>query len=98
MNTCWLEINRADGSVERRDVRPAGPVGIAAGSCPGCCTKPFEVRGGGPQRLPDDRTIRSGGRCVACGEAVGYLFAQPDTLFGLEEDERVLHGRPRVYW
>lgn len=92
----YLEINRSTG-IERRDVKPAGHVGIASGECPGCGATPFCVQGSSPRRMPDDRTIRSGGRCVSCGDAVGYLYAQPDTIFGLEEDERVMHGRARVY-
>ena len=37
-------------------------------------------------------------RCIACGAIVGRLVVTMDTLFGTEEDERVLHyNRCRVY-
>jgi hypothetical protein len=94
--TCWLDIQRATG-IDRREVKPGGHIGTASGACPGCGIEPFHVQGSSPHRMPDDRTIRSGGHCVTCGDAVGWLYAQPDTMFGLEEDERVLNGRARVY-
>ncbi len=49
-------------------------------------------------RIKDEQTLMSDGRCVKCHEAVGYIYARPDTIFGLTEDANVLiHGRARVY-
>lgn len=92
----YLEIERASGRVEQRNVTPDGSTGIAFGECPSCKASPFRVQGCGVERV-DDRTVRAGGRCVDCGEAVGWIYHEPDTLFGVEEDQAVLHGRPRVY-
>ena len=95
----WLEIQRRDG-IETRDVRPnpeTADNAIVDGACPSCACEPFYVKGTHPRRMPDDRTLRSGGYCLHCGDPVGWIYAQPDTLFGLEEDDRVLHGRCRVY-
>lgn len=94
---CWLEINRAGGIIEKRKLTPDGGRALAEGACPGCKAEPFYVAGSDPQHMPDDRTLRSNGRSLCCGDAVGYLYARPDTVFGLEEDRNVLHGRCRVY-
>jgi hypothetical protein len=95
----WLEIQRRDG-IDKRPIKAAkgSAVGVAAGECPGCGVTPFHVQGGGCVRQPDSyqadgRSLyRANGRSVCCGDAVGYIFAVADTLFGLEEDERVLEG------
>ena len=88
----WLEIQRSTG-IDRRDVKPLGKVGEAAGECPGCGAAPFLVVGS------DHRTFVANGRCKACNDPVGYLYARGDTLFGLEEDRAVLEfGRGRVYY
>ncbi len=44
-----------------------------------------------------DRGATSDAGCVACGKTIGKLVVEYDTIFGAEEDERVLNGRPRVY-
>lgn len=91
----WLEINR-DSGIERRHVKPGPVVGTVDGACPGCAAEPFLIKGHGARRH-DERTHRAGARCVSCDDPVGYVYARVDTIFGLEEDERVLHGRCRVY-
>lgn len=96
----WLEINRASGEIEKRKVSPSRGGAAAArveGACPGCCASPFYVKCHAASRVDRD-TMRAGSRCVACGDPVGYVYLRADTIFGLEEDERVLvHGRARVY-
>ena len=91
----WLEIERSAG-IDRRNVKPDGTRGIATGACPGCGAAPFLVQGHGRHRHTRD-TFRAAGRAMCCGDAVGYLYAKADTIFGLEEDEAVLNGRGRVY-
>lgn len=92
----WLEIQRTSG-VDKRPITPQGTVGRAKGECPGCGVSPFLVQGGNV-RIKDEQTLMSDGRCVKCHEAVGYIYARPDTIFGLTEDANVLiHGRARVY-
>lgn len=44
-----------------------------------------------------DRYIRSDAGCSRCGGKIGILTVTFDTLFGAEEDNRVLNGRCRVY-
>ena len=91
----WLEVQRRSG-IDKRNVRPDGRVGIATGQCPACNVRPFRIMGGNLRRH-DDRAYIANGRCVDCGEAVGYIYHRPSTIFGIEEDQRVLHGRARVY-
>jgi hypothetical protein len=99
MNTAIrLEIQRVSGLDVRR-VKSEGHVGIAAGACPGCKAEPFYVKGSSlrpnPNRPHDEKM--SDGRCVSCGDPVGYIFARVSTIFGIEEDERVCDGAWRVY-
>jgi hypothetical protein len=61
--------------------------------CSGCGSK--QVAGGTPTRGHDTYTAPA--VCVDCRAACGTLVATVSTLFGIEEDERVLNGRPRVY-
>ncbi len=92
----WLEIQRESG-LEKRPLTARGTHGESAKPCPGCGIAPLMVRGTNPTLLPDDKTIRSGGVAMCCGDSVGYMFARPDTLFGLREDSVMLNGRCRVY-
>ncbi len=34
---------------------------------------------------------------ASVGDSVGYVYARVETIFGTEEDERILNGRCRVY-
>lgn len=98
MKKAVLYIQRESGIDKRAITSTSGsPVGTAAGKCPGCGAEPFLVQGGNLRRK-DDRTLMADGRCVACRDPVGYIYAKPDTLFGLEEDARMLNGRCRVYY
>lgn len=93
---CRLEIQRESG-VDVRALHHAVGQGSARaeGKCPGCGLEPFFVVGHGASRHSRD-TLRAGGRSVCCGEAVGWIYAKIDTIFGLEEDEAV-RARCRVY-
>ena len=42
-------------------------------------------------------TMTSPARCCGCGERIGTITVKVNTLFGIEEDERMLNGRFRVY-
>lgn len=93
----YLEIQRHSGN-ERRAVvgDPTSQAGIAEGACPGSGVSPFRVVGAGLFRIT--RGWKSGGKCCACGDSVGWIVAESDSLFGREEDENVLvRGRARVY-
>lgn len=106
----WLEIERRSGIDRRTCAKPytregvpweAAPYVIAEGVCPGCGAECFRVRGCGIVNADEPpgagQAYKAGGRCVDCGEAVGWLYTEIETLFGLEEDRAVLHGRCRVY-
>lgn len=88
-------------SVTATDVRPChlphvnAAYVVAAGACPACKGSPFEVAGHTPVR--GHASVTSPAICVACKADVGQLVATFDTIFGLEEDAAVLHGRHRVY-
>jgi hypothetical protein len=91
----WLEIQRANG-IDRRDITPANDVGIADGTCPGCGATPFLVQGHGIEATGG--LYRAAGTAKCCGDSVGYLYAEEQTIFGAEEDRAVLSfGRARVY-
>lgn len=94
----YLEIERHSGN-ERRGIKtdPGGSqAGLVEGACPGCGVEPFLVVGAGLIR--EGRNWKSGGKCCACHDNVGWIIAEPDTIFGAEEDRAVLvHGRARVY-
>ncbi len=42
-------------------------------------------------------TYKSQALCAECAAARGELVVTVSTIFGIEEDERVLYGRARVY-
>jgi hypothetical protein len=78
-------------------VTPNGERARLAAQCPLCGAEPCDVVGTGMTIGSDDRHYRASAVALCCDRPLGELRAYPDTLFGLEEDERVLHGRPRVY-
>lgn len=61
-------------------------------------TEPLLVAGikGGVRENTDHHMTSTAG-CARCKGKVGILRVEFDTLFGREEDDRVLNGRPRVY-
>ena len=71
------------------------------GACAKCGAKvggKFKVQGRPGSRVRTYNTYESDARCVACQQSIGKLVATVSTIFGIEEDERViLYGRPRVY-
>ena len=76
------------------DLRSRGERGVLRPSPPDR-SEPMQLRGRGPHC--DDRSCSAVAVHVRCGAEVGYLLVEFDTIFGLEEDARVLNGRPRVY-
>lgn len=76
---------------------PGADHAVAEGCCPSCKTADFKIAGKGQRPSADDRAHEADGVCLACRKSVGLIRAEPDTLFGVREDEAVLHGRPRVY-
>ena len=87
-----------DGTVVRVPTpMPGTDRAVAPCACPACgAPAPIEVRGRGIGRHDHD-THYAQAEHVQCGALVGELRATVDTLFGIDEDRRVLNGRPRVY-
>lgn len=93
----WLEIQRRGDVIDRRAIIAAPIVGTADGSCPGCGVTPFLVQGCNAGLIAAG-LYRAGGYCRNCGDAVGYIFAEEQTVFGAEEDRAMSEfARCRVY-
>ena len=56
----------------------------------------MQVQGNG-ESVESRDTYRADAHCLACGETIGVLRVKMSTIFGIEEDKRVLNGRCRVY-
>lgn len=92
----WLEIQRTSG-IDRRDLKPENEIGVATGACPGCSATPFLVQGHGIEPMGGG-IFRAAGTAKCCGDSVGYIFAEEETIFGAEEDRAMgVFARPRVY-
>ena len=70
---------------------------IVEGECPHCHAAPFKAAGVRGSMVRGHDTYTSHAGCVGCKVVTGRLVVTVDTLFGIEEDERVLNGRCRVY-
>ena len=76
---------------------PESPLVDVAGECPHCQNIPFKARGDGNITRGHD-TYEARALCCNCGVYVGQIVAKVSTIFGIEEDDRVLNGsRCRVY-
>lgn len=69
---------------------------VAPRACTQCGAMPLRVAGRG-KRVGGHDYYEAAAHCAACGECLGVIRAYVNTIFGLEEDERVLHGMARVY-
>lgn len=63
--------------------------------CPHC-QEPLEVQGTG-KRISGYDTYTADAVCVKCQRLVGELVAKVNTLFGLEEDNRVFSMGVKIY-
>ncbi|MDO8631119.1 MAG: hypothetical protein Q7R41_11565 [Phycisphaerales bacterium] len=73
----------------------ADHVVVEHGKCPACGCAPLKARGQG--QTHDHDTYRADAICLECGKPCGVIHVKVSTIFGIEEDERVLNGRCRVY-
>lgn len=73
----------------------ASGVDVPGTLCPHCKV-PLRV-GGAKKRIGGHDYYQAEAGCLNCEAYVGELRLYVSTLFGLEEDERVLRGRARVY-
>jgi hypothetical protein len=65
-------------------------------ACPKCGTSPVRAVGQGIVETTHD-TYVARAISLCCREPLGDMRTTVDTIFGIEEDEAVLNGRPRVY-
>lgn len=74
----------------------ADHVVIELSACPLCKgAAPLKVKGA--NRHHDHDTHYADAIALCCGKPVGTIRVKVDTIFGIEEDRRVLNGRARVY-
>jgi hypothetical protein len=67
------------------------------GACPSCRGGEFRVIGDVRRQNVGHDTVTAPALSLCCGQEVGVVRVEFATIFGLEEDRAVLHGRPRVY-
>ncbi|TMQ11961.1 MAG: hypothetical protein E6J90_33075 [Deltaproteobacteria bacterium] len=84
----------ADGKQHVARIAETGAY-VTIAACPSCHAAQPQIRGTGITHHDHDTYYA---RAVArCCSAALRMETRVDTIFGIEEDERVLHGRPRVY-
>jgi hypothetical protein len=93
-----VELHLTDGGSV---VVPPSDVGfdrvLVYTDCPSCkSSSPIEVRGRGITRHDHD-TCYAVAEHIKCGASIGELRVKVSTIFGIEEDRRVLNERCRVY-
>jgi hypothetical protein len=69
---------------------------LVEGACPECGAEPFKARGLG-RRVAAHDTYAAHAVGLCCRKPVGELRTTVSTLFGIDEDERVLNGPWRIY-
>ncbi|TMQ09574.1 MAG: hypothetical protein E6J90_14075 [Deltaproteobacteria bacterium] len=68
---------------------------VTIAACPSCHAAQPQIRGTGITHH-DHNTYYARAVAQCCGAAL-RMETRVDTIFGIEEDERVLRGRARVY-
>jgi hypothetical protein len=93
-----IAIKDLDGKViPIKDIREGAPSIETKNVCNGCKNS-LTVMGDKTKMTHDHDTYRAPAHCCSCGVHVGTITVKVSTIFGIEEDDRVLnHGRCRVY-
>lgn len=65
--------------------------------CPCCGASPFKVAGTDKRPSDDDRAWEATAVALCCDRHVGTLRVEPNTLFGVREDEAVSRMGVRIY-
>jgi hypothetical protein len=104
---CHGKVGLVDGRGVLRALAGPGNVGTARAGVESdygpCALQDAPERTGDPFRVRAPSLTRGHGHvegpaeCYRCRSVVGVLRVDFDTMWGLDEDERVLHGRCRVY-
>lgn len=96
MTKIWLETR--DDKPRKLALTTAYPGAVTATCEEACPCGSSAIVGDGLTRVPAERDeYISKGFCAGCRSRRGTIHAKVDTLFGIEEDERVLGGPWRVY-
>lgn len=82
---------------KRTRLTPHSDHAVADKPCPHCSATPLKVAGTGRRPSKDDRAWEADAVALCCKKAVGIIRVEMSTIFGVREDEAVLHGRCRVY-
>jgi hypothetical protein len=93
-----MKIHLMMDGVKHKVVPPyegASHADVPGQNCPHC-KKELRVQGTG-KHIKSFDTYASVGICVACEKPVGEIQAKVNTLFGLEEDERVFSMGVKIY-
>jgi hypothetical protein len=95
-----VRFHPSDGSKARRCTPPhdgASYVVVEGPSCPCSPESPFHAAGVRGSMVKGHDTCTSDAGCIGCKVVTGKLVVTVSTIFGIEEDERVLSERCRVY-
>lgn len=93
-----VKFHPCEGKVRNAKAPFAGAAYVVVdGVCPHCKAEPFNVAGVKGTLVRGHDTYTADAGCVGCNVPTGKLVITVNTLFGIEEDERVLNGRCRVY-
>ena len=93
-----MRIDVKIGDVERGSRLPECEQWIDVdGRCPSCNRGNFRVIGDVKRQTITGHDIGAPALALCCGQEVGEVRVEFSTIFGLEEDQRVLNGRARVY-
>ena len=90
-----ISIRLPDGTAVPARLEEGGGA-VVVPTCPSCGADAARVRGLGVTHHDHD-AYYAAARALCCGEVIGTMEAKVDTIFGIDEDERVLRGRCRVY-
>lgn len=101
----WVQLNTKAGKPDKTaKLKKPKPDEIAAeviGVKCQCGAEPMFVSGAGKRISQDPKlkhdTYEADAVCTKCSGHVGIIFAKVDTLFGIEEDERVFNMGVRIY-
>jgi hypothetical protein len=94
-----ITLKLSDGS-KRAATHPftgAEYVIVNNSECPNQECRGYSVRGNGKNRVETQYDEEEDAICAACKHPRGRLHVKLDTLFGRDEDARILNGRARVY-
>ena len=97
--TCATLTALVDFDGQVMALAPASSLAEARADYPGCTEQSYS----GPlqARLPNPAinhaTYEGAAECTRCRCGVGHMTVKVETLFGIDEDQRTLAGRCRVY-